>query len=228
MKNPGRTIAGIASALVVAIGVTLMLLGPFNLAGSRLPDGLYGLSASHWQAGQPRDCSLCPEKLFIVVCDADKQVHLRGLQQLAALRADRQKGGQAWSREHDEAYSCLGSRGFRLGRPEGGYGAAYDEDDPGFRFDMSFKVIREAADWQVVEVRFRDSRTDIDDALFRYEVEDGTVKPLESWIVTRGHRMLALFGVAATLVLLLLAWALYFAVAAILRLLKSRRSSPAA
>jgi hypothetical protein len=93
---------------------------------------------------------------------------------------------------------------------------------------MSFKVIREGADWQVVEVRFRDSRTDIDDALFRYEVAHGTVKPLESWIVTRGHRMLALFGVATTLVLLLLAWALYFAVASIRRLLKSRRSSPAA
>jgi hypothetical protein len=228
MKNPGRTIAGIASATAVAVAVGLMVLGPFNLLGSRLPAGFYGMAASHWQAGQRRDCSLCPEKLFIVVCDADRQVHLRGLQQLAALRADRQIGGQAWSRAQGEAYPCIGSRGFRLGQPAGHYGAAYDEDDPGFRFDLSFKVIRDTAAGQVVEVRFRDSRTDIDDALFRYEAGKGTIEPLESWIVTRGHRVLALFGVLATLALVMLAWALHFATPALRRLLGSRWGGPPA
>lgn len=151
--------------MLVAIVVALMLLGPFNLADSRLPDGIYGLQASHWQAGQPRDCSLCPEKLFVVVCDADRQVHLRGLQQLAALQADQRTGGPAWGSEQTEMYSCIGKRDFRLVRASGGYGAAYDEHDPRFRFDLSFKVIRENAVAQLVEVRFRDSRTDIDDAL---------------------------------------------------------------
>ncbi len=217
MKNPGRTITGLASAMVVAIVVALMLLGPFNFAGSRLPDGLYGLQASHWQAGQPRDCSLCPERLFVVVCDADRQVHLRGMQQLAELQAEQRKDGQVWSSEQGKAYSCIDNRDFRLARPAGGYSAAYDEHDRGFRYDLSFKVIRENAAAQLVEVRFQDSRTDIDDALFRYEVAGGTVEPLESWIVTRGHRTLALFAVMATLVLLMLAWALYFAIVAIRR-----------
>lgn len=224
MKNPRMTGAAIASAMAVAISVALMLFGPFNFAGSRLPDGLYGLQASHWQAGQPGDCSLCPEKLFVVVCDAEKQVHLRDLRQLAALQAEQLQGLNS---EQAEAHSCIGSGGFRLARPSGSFGAAYDESDPGFRYDVSFKVIRDSAAGQLVEVRYRDSRADIDDALFRYEVGDGTVKPLESWVVGRGHRVLGLFGVMFTLALLLLAWALYFVLAVIRRVFRSRRSGPA-
>lgn len=220
MKISARTGAAIASVMVVAIVGALMLLGPFNLAGSRLPDGLYGAFASHWQAGQARDCSLCPEKLFVVVCDADQRVHLRSLQELSALQAEQRRG---WNSEQAAAHSCIGGRGFRLARSSGGYGAGYDEDDPGFRFDLSFKLLQDGAAGQLVEVRFRDSRTDIDDASFRYEVADGTVKPLESWVVTRGHRMLALLGALAAVASLLLAWVLHFGVAAIRRRFRSRR-----
>lgn len=225
MKFSARQGAGNASALLVVLVGALMLLGPFNLAGSRLPDGLYGFFASHWQAGQASDCGLCPDRLFVVVCDADKQRHLRSMGQLASLQADRKTGGAGWSREHAEAFSCIGGRGFRLAKTTGSFGGAYDEDDPGFRYDVSFKVIRDSGAAQMVELRFNDSRTDIDEALFRYEATDGAVKPLESWVVTRGHRQMALFNVMATLVLVLLAWGLYFAIAALRRFLKARRQA---
>ncbi|MBK7014994.1 MAG: hypothetical protein IPH39_05300 [Sulfuritalea sp.] len=208
--------------MLVTIVGALMLLGPFNLAGSRLPDGLYGAFASHWQAGQATDCSLCPEKLFVVVCDADKRVHLRSMRQLATLQAEQRRG---WGSEQAAAHSCIGGRGFRLAQTSGAYGAAYDDDDPGFRFDVSFRVIRDSAAAQVVEVRFRDRMPDIDEALFLYEATDGAVKPLESWVVTRGHRALAMVNVVATVAALLLAWLLYYAIRALRRFLKARRQA---
>jgi len=208
--------------MLVTIVGALMLLGPFNLAGSRLPDGLYGAFASHWQAGQATDCSLCPEKLFVVVCDADKRVHLRSMRQLATLQAEQRRG---WGSEQAAAHSCIGGRGFRLAQTSGAYGAAYDDDDPGFRFDVSFRVIRDSAAAQVVEVRFRDRMPDIDEALFLYEVTDGAVKPLESWVVTRGHRAMAMVNVVATVAALLLAWLLYYAIRALRRFLKARRQA---
>jgi len=208
--------------MLVTIVGALMLLGPFNLAGSRLPDGLYGAFASHWQAGQATDCSLCPEKLFVVVCDADKRVHLRSMRQLATLQAEQRRG---WGSEQAAAHSCIGGRGFRLAQTSGAYGAAYDDDDPGFRFDVSFRVIRDSAAAQVVEVRFRDRMPDIDEALFLYEATDGAVKPLESWVVTRGHRALAMVNVVATVAALLLAWLLYYAISALRRFLKARRQA---
>ena len=222
MKFSARAGAAIASVMLVTIVGALMLLGPFNLAGSRLPDGLYGASASHWQAGQATDCSLCPEKLFVVVCDADKRVHLRSMRQLATLQAEQRRG---WGSEQAAAHSCIGGRGFRLAQASGAYGAAYDDDDPGFRFDVSFRVIRDSAAAQVVEVRFRDRMPDIDEALFLYEATDGAVKPLESWVVTRGHRALAMVNVVATVAALLLAWLLYYAIRALRRFLKARRQA---
>jgi hypothetical protein len=222
MKFSARAGAAIASVMLVTIVGALMLLGPFNLAGSRLPDGLYGAFASHWQAGQATDCSLCPEKLFVVVCDADKRVHLRSMRQLATLQAEQRRG---WGSEQAAAHSCIGGRGFRLAQTSGAYGAAYDDDDPGFRFDVSFRVIRDSAAAQVVEVRFRDRMPDIDEALFLYEATDGAVKPLESWVVTRGHRALAMVNVVATVAALLLAWLLYYAISALRRFLKARRQA---
>jgi len=214
--------------IVVVIVSALMLLGPFNLLGSRLPDGIYARLASHWQAGQPGDCQLCPDRLFVVICDADKQAHISSMQQLASLQADYLSDIQWWNRERgDDYYSCIGKRSFRLGRTSGSYGGPYDEGDPGFRVDVWFQVVEESAARQIVEVRYKDSRADIDNSLFRYEVRDGTIQPLESWIVTRGHRSLAIFGVIAVLALLLVVWTIYFVIAALLRFIRSRRRGPA-
>jgi len=223
MKNPGKIGAGIATGMVVTIMFALMLVGPFNLLGNRLPDGPYAWFASHWQAGQPGDCRLCPDRLFVVICDADKHVHLRSLQQLASLQAEYLKDRQGWSQEKGDAFSCIGNRSFRLGRPSGSHGGPFDADDPGFREDVSFQVLRETAAAQVVEVRYKDSRTGVDDALFRYEIRDGAINPLESWVVAEGHRSLAIFGAMAVLGVLALSWAVYFAIAAVRCFVTSRR-----
>lgn len=228
MKHPARAGAAIASAILVVVVAALVLLGPYNLAGSRLPQGLYGAVAAHWKDGEPRDCSLCPGNLFVVVCDADQRIHLRGMRELAALRKTGASDGKSGSNARAEIHPCLGRRAFRLERTEGGYGAPYDEDDPRFRFDLSYKMIGGSGGAQLVEVRYRDSRTDIDDALFRYETADGEVRPLESWVITRGHRMLGLLGVFVTLGVVVLAWALYFGGAALRRFLASRRARDSA
>jgi hypothetical protein len=223
MKISGRMGAGIATVVVIALVFALALLGPFNALGSRLPDGLYGQFASHWQAGQPNDCQLCPDRLFVVICDADKQVDIRRMQHLASLQTEYLNNMEWWIRERGaDYYSCIGKRSFRLGRKSGSYGGPYDKDDPGFRVDVSYQVVEESAARQIVEVRYKDRMTDIDNSLFRYEVRDGTVKPLESWVVTRGHRSLAVFGMTAVLVSLLLSWLLYFGIAALWRWLKPR------
>ena len=86
-------------------------------------------------------------------------------------------------------------------------------------------MIRDSATAQVVEVRFRDRMPDIDEALFLYEATDGAVKPLESWVVTRGHRAMAMVNVVATVAALLLAWLLYYAISALRRFLKARRQA---
>lgn len=220
MKSPGkRLVAGIAVLLVV---VALILLGMFDLSRKRLPDGIAGLLATHWQAGQPVDCRLCPAHLFVVVCDAGKQVHIRSLQQLAALQTDTPIDRQGVGQAKDADYPCIENRSFRLARPSGAFGGPYDPDDPGFRQDISFQVLRESAGVQVVEVRYQHSRTDIDDALFRYEVSDGTIRPLESWVLTRGHFAALVGGMIAVVVLLLLGSMLYFGVTALWRWIGSR------
>ncbi len=66
---------------------------------------------------------------------------------------------------------------------------------------------------------------DIDEALFLYEATDGAVKPLESWVITRGHRALAMVNIVATAAVLLLAWLLYYAIRALRRFLKARRQA---
>jgi hypothetical protein len=209
-----------AGLLVVA---AVMLLGMLDLSRKRLPDGIAGLLAAHWQAGQPVDCRLCPARLFVVVCDAGKQVHIRSLQQLAALQADSPINRQGTGQREGADFPCIENRSFRLARPSGAFGGPYDPADPGFRQDISFQVLRESAGVQVVEVRYQDSRTDIDDALFRYEVSNGTIRPLESWVLTRGHFAALLGGAIAVVVLLLLGGILYFGVTVLWRRIGSRR-----
>ena len=222
MKISGKTGKAIASALFVLILFALLLSGAGTMVGSRLPDGLSGWLASHWRDGDPTDCRLCPEHLFVVVCDVENQAYIRDLRRLASLRTEYLKDPKAWSSGAGGSLSCIERGSFRLPRPAGGFGAPYDEDDPAFRWDLSFQVLRDDAAGQLVEVRYQDSRTDIDDALFRYEVSDGTIRPLESWVLTRGHFAALVGGMIAVVVLLLLGSMLYFGVTALWRWIGSR------
>jgi hypothetical protein len=116
------------------------------------------------------------------------------------------KDPKAWSREAGGGLSCIERGSFRLPGHAGGFGAPYDEGDPAFRWNLSFQVLRDDAAGQLVEVRYQDSRTDIDDALFRYEVVAGAIKPLESRVLTRGHFAMLVLGALGVLVVLCLGW----------------------
>lgn len=223
MKISAKAGAAIASALVLLMLFALLLFGVGNIAGSRLPDGLYGWLATHWRAGEPDDCRLCPRHLFVVVCDGGSQSRIRNLERVALLRAEYASDPQAWTKANGGDFPCIAKRNFRLASPSGSYGGPYDEGDPGNRWDLSYRVLRDDAAGQTVEVRYMDSRTNIDDALFRYEVTGDTVKPLESVVRTWGHRAGAVIGSMAVLVLLFLVWGLYFAIDALRRGIAARR-----
>lgn len=224
MKISGRAVAGIASGLIVLGGVALLLFGVGNLAGSRLPDGLYGAMASAWRAGEAASCRHCPDRLFVIVCDAASGAYLHSAGHMASLKAEFVEDPGAWARERGGRFPCIEKRSFRLASPSGRFGGPYDAADPGFRWEMSYQVLRDDAAGQTVEVRFMDNRPDIDDALFRYEVTGDTVRPLESRVRTRGHRIVAIAGTMALWVLLALCWALYFAIAGLRRWLARRRT----
>lgn len=221
MKPLGKRLVVGAACLVVVF--VLIVVVALDLSRTRVPDGIAGLIAAHWQAGQPVDCRLCPEHLFVVVCDADRQVHLRSLRQLARFQEEFRKHGGEWSRQMDGAYSCIENRSFSMARPFGAFGGPYDPDDPGFRQDVAFRVLSENAGSQVVEVRYKDSRTDIDDALFRYETNNGSIRPLESWVITRGHFTALVIGAIAFVFSVLLGGILYVWVAALWRRIRSRQ-----
>lgn len=223
MKISGKAGKAIASALFILMLFALLLSGAGNMVGSRLPEGLSGWLASHWRDGDPTDCRLCPEHLFVVVCDVEGQAYIRDLRRLASLRTEYLKDPKAWSSDAGGSLSCIERGSFRLPGPAGGFGAPYDEDDPAFRWDLSFQVLRDDAAGQLVEVRYQDSRTDIDDALFRYEVVGGTIKPLESRVLTRGHFALLVVGALGVLVVLCLGWGLYFVAGVLRRYLAARR-----
>jgi hypothetical protein len=223
MKISGKAGKTFAPALFALMLFALLLSGAGNIAGSRLPDGLSGWLASHWRAGDPTDCRLCPEHLFVIVCDVERQAYVRDLRKLASLKAEYLKDPKAWSREAGGGLSCIERGSFRLPGHAGGFGAPYDEGDPAFRWNLSFQVLRDDAAGQLVEVRYQDSRTDIDDALFRYEVVAGAIKPLESRVLTRGHFAMLVLGALGVLVVLCLGWGLYFVAGALRRYLAARR-----
>lgn len=162
--------------------------------------------AHHWQKGMPTDCQLCPDRLFVIICDADKWSHIRNLRELASL---------------DDRYPCIKNRSFRLKRLSGAFGGPYDENDAGFRKDISYKVTQESVDAQTVEVRFNDSMVDIIDALFRYEVRNGKIVPLESWVLVKIQ--FALLGMLVIFVSALMLWPLCVGIVTVFRLLKSRQ-----
>lgn len=224
MKVSAKAGRAIASAVLVLTLFALLLSGAGKMVGNRLPDGLSGWLASHWRAGDPTDCRLCPEQLFVIVCDVERQAYIRNLRRLASLKAEYRENPKAWSSEAGGSLTCIERGSFRLSGHAGGFGASYDEADPAFRWDLSFQVLRDDAAGQLVEVRYQDSMTDIDDALFRYEVVGSTIRPLESRVLTRGHFALLMVGALGVVVVLCLGWGLYFVARGLRRYLAVRRN----
>lgn len=198
------------TSLVVA---ALTFISPRGSSGLSTPLGR--LLAQHWQSGSPTDCSLCPDRLFVVICDEDKHPHVHSLRELAAARTV--SGTKGRSGDFGPP-SCGTGNGFRLRRPSGAYAAPYDADDPGFREEVSYRVVRVDDAAQTIEVHYQDSMRDITDALFRYEVRKGQVIALESQVIPR--KLVGIFGLLALVALgLLLAAGTH----ALYRFVKARR-----
>ena len=205
-----------AAGVIVAIALI-----SFILRSSDLSTPLGRLAALHWKAGDATlpDCRLCPDGLFVIICDADKESRIRSLRELASLQADYIRLGQEWIDLTDDRYSCISNRSFRLKQHSGTYGDAYDPDSAvPLRRDISFQVVEENDTRQIVEVHYRDGMHDIIDSLFRYEIRNDTINALESWVLLKDQ--VVLFYMFAFLALLIL---LFGGVMAFFRICATRR-----
>jgi hypothetical protein len=168
--------------------------------------------ASHWFAGRQ------PGKLFIIVCDPDFITfsYIRNLEHLASLQEAHLRGYDEWQ------YTCIQKDSLRLDRPSGQYkaqqptDAEYDKDLDGW-FAASYRVVKEDATSQIVEVRYRNHLSEISDSFFKYEVRGNKIIPIECWVVDKWLALL-IVGVMFISVLFLF----IFAVFRLFRFLKSR------
>jgi len=181
---------------------------------------------TQWKAGQATDCErgVCPDKLFVIICDAKTMRYIRSLRELARLQAEYRHDPQFWSDTMSDAYPCITNNSFRLGNRSGIRAREKDDEDA---IDLSFQVMLQGADRQLVEVRYGKG-TDVIDSFFKYEVDNGRVIPLESWVFTRGHMGIAIMYALIALIVvfaLLLSWALFRGIRWLLRRFKARRLS---
>lgn len=155
---------------------------------------------ARWKAGDPLDCPLCPQRLFVIVCNERPFGHLRNLGEWARFDADFRAAPADWKKEAAGRHSCIGDSAFRLGATSGERRPSPEDDFP---TSVAFQVMEGSADGQVVEVRYWEG-VDIVDAFFKYRLENGRVIPLESWVVTRGHVAMLIAEVLVGAVLLAL------------------------
>jgi flagellar biogenesis protein FliO len=191
----------ISAAVIVVIAAVSVVRRSADLSTP-----LGRLVALHWRAGDPTvpDCQLCPDGLFMIMCNAEKRTHIRSMRELASLQADRMEDRTGRSAATDDPYSCIANRSFRLTQPSGAYGGSYDPDDPGsLRYTVSFHVIKENDAEQIVEVHYRDDMRDIVDSVFRYEVRDDTINALESWVLFKYQvGLFLILAILASIILL--------------------------
>jgi hypothetical protein len=175
--------------------------------------------APRWVAD--RDGAAGADRLFVIVCDPQQpDSTIRSMAQLAALREDYRRSPQTWEGGDHSRYTCIPANAFRLAAPAGQAGPPpASEDERGIR-EGRYRVVRQDADSQVVELRYRDLATGVYDSWFRYEVRKNRVIPLESWVVGRGLMQLLIAAAIGALLLLLAAGAAY----GLFRRLRSRRA----
>jgi hypothetical protein len=175
----------------------------------------YIASHMNWFAGRQ------PGNFFTIVCDPDfiNFSHIRNLEHLASLQEGHRRGNVEWQ------YTCIQKGSLRLDRPSGQYkaqqptDAEYDKELDGW-FAASYRVVKEDANSQIVEVRYRNHLEEIYDSFFKYEIRDDKIIPMESWVVDK-WLVLLIIGVMFISVLFLFV----FAVFRLFRFLKSRKAS---
>lgn len=155
---------------------------------------------SRWKAGDPLDCQLCPQRLFVIVCDEKPLGYLRNLREWNRLEEGLRADPAGWKKEMAGRHSCIGNPAFRLAAPSGERQPSAEDDFP---TSVAFQIMAQGTDGQVVEVRFGEG-VDIVDAWFKYRVEKGRVIPLESWVVTRGHVAMLIAEVLVGAILLVM------------------------
>lgn len=141
--------------------------------------------ASHWFAGKQPDDAISGRQ-FIIVCDPDfiNFSHISSLKHLASLQEAHLRGNDDWQ------YPCIQNNSLRLDRSSGQFKAQqptdedYDKDLEGW-FAASYKVVKEDANSQIVEVRFRNHLADTYDSFFKYKVRANKIIPMESWVVDK-------------------------------------------
>ena len=140
--------------------------------------------ASHWFAGKQPDDAISGRR-FIIVCDPDNfNSYISSLKHLASLQEAHLRGYDDWQ------YPCIQNNSLRLDRPSGQSKAQqptdeeYDSELEGY-FAASYKVVKEDANSQIVEVRYRNRFSDIYDSFSKYEVRTNKIIPMESWVVDK-------------------------------------------
>lgn len=161
--------------------------------------------ASHWIAGEGTNAADAGRRFFIA-CDPAQGSYLRSLRELAELRTEYQKNPdpQAWAQGQYWNYTCISRNSLRLAGPTNlPLSKRADPDDQGIN-EGYYRIVREDAESQLIELHYRDRYTGIYDSFYRYEVRGDLVIPLESWVWGRGNFQVFFAMVLAIIVLLLI------------------------
>lgn len=196
--------------LIAALLAAPAWAGQINDAEPEWSSAFERFLAPRWVAGDGTTAA-DPERRFRIACDPVQGSYLRSLRELAELQAEyrRHPDPRTWAEGRHWAYTCISRNSLRLAGPTNlPLAAAANPDEAGIN-EAYYRVVKEDADSQLIELHYRDHRTDIYDSFYRYEVRGNQVIPLESWEWGRGNfQMLMAMGVAAILLLVGLA-ALY-------------------
>ena len=160
--------------------------------------------APHWVAGAGAGAAEA-ERRFLIACDPGQGSYLRSLRELAELRAEYRKAPdpRTWAEGKYWNYTCISRNSLRLPGPTNlPLPKRADPDEEGIN-EGYYKVVREDAESQLIELHYRDRRTDLYDSFYKYEVRGDQVIPLESWVWGRGNLQVFMAAVFALIALLL-------------------------
>lgn len=175
--------------------------------------------APHWIAGEGTGTAN-EGRRFLLACDPKQGSYLRSLRELAEMRAEYRKDPQAWAQGQYWNYTCISRNSLRLASPTNlPLPKPVSPDEDGIN-EGYYRIVREDAESQVIELHYRDHNTGIYDSFYKYEVRGDQVIPLASWVWGRGNFQVLLAEVLATIVLLFVMALLY----KLVRLLARRKA----
>lgn len=166
--------------------------------------------ATHWVVSDGAGAADAGRR-FLIACDPGQGSYLRSLRELAELRAEYQKNPdpQAWAQGRQWNYTCISRNSLRLAGPTNlPLPKRADPDEEGIN-EGYYRIVREDAESQLIELHYRDRYTDIYDSFYKYEIRGDQVIPLESWVWGRGNFQVFFAEALATIVLLFVMTVVY-------------------